>query len=355
MQSARIAAVLTTVLVCGCCFGRAPGKIGAYYFDGWTSGSYHLRERLLTEFADRQPLWGWNDDSLTTVEVQIDYAADHGLSFFAFDWYYPEGPQKTTPLNTGLELYLKARNRNRLEFCLLVANHGGFRIGPQDWDSVWNLWRPLLQHPQHLRTRGKPLLIFFSPRELLSAFGSTETLRTAFAELQTSAARAGLPAIEIAACATPGPENGWSDLRELESAGFTCFTGYNYSGYINKGREKIQAFANMMEGHAHIRERFAAKSSLPYLPVVTAGWDKRPWEDAQSTETQSVYYPDRTPVQLRRFIGQAFDWMNKNPARTMPERIVLIYAWNEYGEGGYVAPTIGNGTRYLEAIRDSLR
>ena len=32
-------------------------------------------------------------------------------------------------------------------------------------------------------------------------------------------------------------------------------------------------------------------------------------------------------------------------------RVFLIYAWNEYGEGGIVAPTRGDGFMKLETIR----
>ena len=38
------------------------------------------------------------------MQKQIDYCADHGIAFWAFDWYYPEGKDKTTPLNNALGL-----------------------------------------------------------------------------------------------------------------------------------------------------------------------------------------------------------------------------------------------------------
>jgi hypothetical protein len=328
----------------------SPPTLGAYYFDGWTSTSTHLRPRLLTEFADRQPVWGWHDDSLTTVEIQIDYAADAGLRFFAFDWYYPEGPDKYSPLNTGLDFYLRASNRDRLQFCLLVANHSGFRIGPADWTAVCDLWLPLLAHPQHLRTRGRPLIIFFAPGELLNAFGSPQALRAAFDALQARARAAGLPGVEIAACATPGPENNWNNLNALVDAGFTCLTGYNYVGHPRKGPEMIQAYSTLIAGHVDIWNRFAAKDVLPYIPVVTAGWDSRPWEAPTTTTSQSLYYPDRTPTQFAQYMKEAEHWLTTNPTKTLPERIILIYAWNEYGEGGYIAPTLGTGTLYLDSL-----
>jgi hypothetical protein len=29
---------------------------------------------------------------------------------------------------------------------------------------------------------------------------------------------------------------------------------------------------------------------------------------------------------------------------------LLVYAWNENGEGGYLTPTAADGTQYLEAV-----
>ena len=331
-------------------------KAGAYYFDGWTGQTRHLTERLETEFFDREPVWGWRDDSLDVMEQQIDYAADNALAFFAFDWYYPEGENKETPLNTGLELYLQSNNRDRLEFCLLVANHGGFRIGPGDWEIVCDKWIALFKQPTHLMVNGKPLIIFFSPWELKKAFGGTaEGVKQAFEAFRQKAAANGLKGVAIAACCTPGPENNWSDLDDLAASGYDIFTGYNYHGYINKGGVKIQAFANMIEGHEDIWNRFAVKTSVPYIPVVTTGWDKRPWEAADlAPEKQSPYYPDRTHLQVADFVERAIRWMDQHPERTTEERLVLLYAWNENGEGGYLTPTKSQGDIYLRAIGDVL-
>ena len=74
------------------------------------------------------------------MKKQIDYCADHGIGFWAFDWYYPEGPSKETPLNNALDLYRKAPNRGRLKFCLLEVNHPPYRIGPKDWDVCCKIW-----------------------------------------------------------------------------------------------------------------------------------------------------------------------------------------------------------------------
>lgn len=34
-------------------------------------------------------------------------------------------------------------------------------------------------------------------------------------------------------------------------------------------------------------------------------------------------------------------WLEKNKKYTMDD-IAIVYAWNEYGEGAYIAPTVGD-------------
>ena len=89
---------------------KPKAMVGAYYFDGWSgkTDEIHLPKLLTTEYAERKPVWGWHDDTVEIMQQQIDYCADHDIAFWAFDWYYPEGENKTTPLNNALDLYLKA-------------------------------------------------------------------------------------------------------------------------------------------------------------------------------------------------------------------------------------------------------
>jgi len=352
---------LSLARIVGCVIALSPvalhaqaprAKVGAYYFDGWSGKTHHVTDRLKTEFAHRKPVWGWLDDTDQIMRRQIDLAADHGIAFFAFCWYWPEEQEKNTPLNNALELYLRAENNRRLEFCLLVANHGGFRIGPKDWDTVCGRWIELFRRPTHVKVNGKPLLIFFSPAELLNSFGSPAAVKGAFDDLRRRCRDAGLGGVSIAACATPGPEHGWNDLAQLTAAGFDLFTGYNYPGAGRRGKEPLRPFAELVDGSIGVWNGFAQKSRLPYAPAVTSGWDMRPWEKADlPAEKQSPYYPDRTPQAVRQFVEHAIAWLDRNPALALPERLVMIYAWNENGEGGYLTPTEADGDAYLKAVR----
>ncbi len=330
---------------------RPKAPVGAYYFDGWsgrnahagdprepwaTNAPSHLTRRMIEEFPEREPVWGWRDDSLAIMERQIDLAADHGVSFFAFCWYWHDNGRainepaiRSDPLHTGLELYLKARNRQRLRFCLLVANHAGFEIRGTNWMRAADYWMPYLRDPQYVTVGGKPLVIVFQPQ------GGD---RDGFAYLQRTAREAGLPGVALAGCGAGNAE-----------MGYTHRTHYNIVPGYSAGPQS-RTYAELVRAH---RDAWKGSREQPYLPTVTAGWDKRPWEGPQGLNQQpGWYFPDRTPDQFADFLRDAIRWMDEHPDETTAERIVLVYAWNEFGEGGYIAPTKGDPqAAYLNALR----
>jgi hypothetical protein len=331
---------------------RKTATVGVYYFDGWagrnrraddpnepwaTNAPTHLTRRMVEEFPGREPIWGWRDDTMQIMERQIDVAADNGISFFAFCWYWRDsgGPINTEaikndPLHTSMELFMRARNNDRMKFCLMLANHQGSEIkGTEAWKQAADFWIPYFKHPRYMTVGGKPLIIVFD------ADGGD---KDGFAYLQDAAHKAGLPGVAIASC--------WSGPPEM---GYTLKTHYNIIRGYTAGSE-AHPYSELLKDH---EDRWEGAAAQPYMPIVIAGWDKRPWERAQSSnQRNSWYYPDATPEQFAAHLRDAIAWMDAHPDSTPAERIVMVYAWNEYGEGGYLPPTKGdpNG-RYLAALR----
>ena len=327
-------------------------SVGAYYFDGWAgqnrwandpaqpwakNAPTHLTRRMIEEFPEREPIWGWRDDTLPIMEQQIDLAADHGLEWFAFCWYWHDNAKpinhaaiESDPKHTSMNLFLKAKNNKRLKFCMLVANHAGFDIkGPDQWKAAAEFWMPYFKHPQHLTVDGKPLIIIFN------AAGAA---KADLDILQSTAKQAGLPGIAVACC-------GGGTIEQ----GYTLKTHYNLNkGYIDKSEQ--HSYSELVPHH---HSAWQGSKAQPYIPVVTTGWDKRPWEGPNGLgQKEGWYFPDRTPDQTAGLLADAIKWMNANPDQTTTERLVLLYAWNEFGEGGYIAPTKGepNGET-LKAIQ----
>ena len=95
------------------------------------------------------------------------------------------------------------------------------------------------------------------------------------------------------------------------------------------------------------------------------GWDRRTrvlnpvsWESFQLEKDAVQYYYERgTPEELAAHIGRGVAWFKKHPGKNGVE-LVLVYAWNENDEGGWLVPALpppdGEGTARLDALRKVL-
>ncbi|MDP4226210.1 MAG: glycoside hydrolase family 99-like domain-containing protein [Bacteroidota bacterium] len=328
--------------------------VGAYYFDGWAgknsnannpdepwakTAPTHLTRRMVEEFSDREPVWGWRDDSQAIMEKQIDLAADNGINFFAYCWYWRDsnGPINTEGINkltlhSSMNFYLKAKNKKRMKFCLLVANHQGSEIkGVENWEKAADFWMQYFKDPQYVKVNGKPLVIIFNTSGI-----DNEDI----AMMQNVAKKHGLAGLTIAGCGNTTDKN--FDIR----------THYNMNpGYV-AGHEE-HPYKELVDTH---KKQWIGTEKQPYLPEVTVGWDKRPWEDKTGHgiggAKEGWYFPHRTPAEFHGFLSDAVNWMNEHPKQTTRERMVLVYAWNELGEGGYLMPTKGDPDgSYLKVIK----
>jgi hypothetical protein len=104
-----------------------------------------------------------------------------------------------------------------------------------------------------------------------------------------------------------------------------------------------------------------ATSGLPVVPTVMAGWDRRPrvetpvpWENSQRPGAGLEYYfaaPD--PAQLAAHVKSALAFIKRQPANARAPA-VLVYAWNENDEGGWLVPTRPCDDAHLRALHQAL-
>ena len=48
------------------------------------------------------------------------------------------------------------------------------------------------------------------------------------------------------------------------------------------------------------------------------------------------------------------DRIKANPSAVNDDKVINVYAWNEYGEGGYLTPSTGLGNALLEGLKAGL-
>lgn len=320
---------------------KARIKLGAYYFDGWAGKCpyddgtpanawakgmpSHFTKKLATTYAGRMPLWGWRDDSRAIMERQIDLAADNGIAYFAFCWYWStnQGPINIPAIESdskhqSMYSFINAGNNNKMEFCLLVANHQGCEIiGEAAWKQAADYWLKLFKNPRYLKTEGKPLIIIFSPS------GSN---KAGLDYLQEIAKRAGFPGVAVACCGSGKPEDGFS-LRTH----YNILPASNHLSEAHPYQELVNNSVGVWSGSIQ----------QPYIPVATVGWDRRPWEAPDGYGSGSPvtwYFEGNTPEAVGGLVNQMTAWMEAHSAQTTRDKLALLYAWNEIGEGGWLVP-----------------
>lgn len=345
---------LWRLMITGTAFAQQSGvKMGAYYFDGW-SGTYpyHITSSLVDSFPEREPKWGWRTSSQDIVDQQIKEAADAGLGFFSFCWYFAgQTNYRNEALNRALSFYQKSKNKSRLNFCLMVANHKGFEIGPLDWDFVSSEWIKYFVDASYLQVNKRPLIIFFSFNDLLKSFESEENLAAAFQKLRDNARTQGLRGVSIAVCMN----NTASDtlIKTAENCGVDILTGYNYhsAGFGNK---RVIPVDSLLISERRVWDDLSNRTKLKYIPVSTMNWDPRPWANKSNDYNKAPYYTGFSPASVYRSITNCVNWITSNQSKVPAEKIGILYAWNENGEGAYLTPS-KNGTNMLDGVKKALK
>jgi hypothetical protein len=335
-------------------------KLGAYYFGGWGGKNIkddgtpanawaaglptHVSERMYNEFSGRKPIWGWRDDDSSIMKQQIDLASKNGLSYFAFCWFWSkdkgamnEAQIKANTRNAPMYQFMKASNNNKMQYCLMIANHKGAEIiGTEAWKAAADFWiKEYFKHPRYLTLNGKPVVMIFLPGE---------TTPEALDYLQQAAKAAGLPGVEIV---------GLGVGKAKKENGYTLSSIYNTNPGYNKPSEE-HSYTELVKAH---QDRWYDPHPLPYIPVATAGWDRRPWEGPQGlfgvgvTEL-SWYFTGKTPQLFEAHLDAMAKWIETHPDQVTSDRLALVYAWNEMGEGSWLAPTVEDPKgAYLKAIK----
>jgi hypothetical protein len=310
-------------------------QIGVYYCPGW-SPDQRSRWEKQREYPERDPVLGWYEEGNPAVaDWHIRWALENGITFFVYDWYWQDGKEVLTAgLNDG---FLEAQYRDRLRFAVMWANHPPFsNHTAEQLAAVTDYWvERYFKRPNYLTVDGKVYVNFFAPAELLRCMGSAETVRAAFEAMRARVRAAGLAGLHIGACIGPDP----ATSAAYAAAGFDSITAYNY---LRTGAATRQSsYRQFMRGHEAIWRGMRAASALPYVPVLTVGWDARPWH-GQRTERKFC----RRTEDFAEGLQSLRAYLDASGGR-----MAILEAWNEWGEGSYIEPNAEFGFEDLEAIR----
>ena len=317
---------------------RGEFEVGMYYFPGWHTYS---RWSVLDGFPERRPILGYyREGDPAVADWHIKWMVEHGVTFIVYDWYWSAGARQLEhALHQG---FFNAKYRDKIKFCLLWANHNAPKTSSaEDMVNVTNFWLDnYFLRPEYFKIDGKPVVVIFSPHRLTDDMG-IEGVRQAFDKSREMAKARGLAGIYFVGCA--GPSRG--QLEALEKEGYDAATGYNYPSAGDKGRA-VAPYDDMVTGYQEIWNTIADSTSLRYIPVTEPGWDSRPWHGPNARMRTG-----KTPGKFKQMLENAREFVEQRNPDARP-KIVLIEAWNEFGEGDYVEPHQEFGFAHVDAIRE---
>lgn len=309
-----------------------PHLVGSYYFPGHFNAQ---RWVPMAEYHHPYPLLGYYRDGEPEVaDWHIKWAVEHGIGFFAFDWYYDYRTGQVHEHNKALDQgFLRARYRDLMKFCIFWCNE---EAGAVDYteDQMLLLARTLrdryLRQPNYLKFDGQAVLMVSQPQRLIQRFG----VEGCAAIWQKLSAAAGVPLFPIAEQHT--------DQAKLKAAGFGACAAYNYAGVNLPPGQRQAPYDTMVTGYEDLWKQATTNAVLPYLVPVSPGWDSRPWYG-----DRAMVRTDPRPEKFRRMCEAAKRYVN--PALN----VIIAECWNEFGEGSYIEPCTQYGFGYLDAMRDA--
>ncbi len=333
-----------------------------YFGKGWTQFQSLRDAKPLYpgHLFPKYPLWGeYNEAEPEWAEREIDAAASHGIDVWMHCWYWHEGVQRCQQqLESG---FLKARNRDRLKFALMWANH--------DWSNHWpgtseGMTAPMsrqrhteedmmkvidyaIEHyfrqSNYWRIDGAVVFGIYSIDTLLRDLPAERWLRV-LAQMRERVAKAGIGDLHLQANSV-SPAN----AAKVKGLGFQTATLYNTAGPTVAGVPKggRVPYGKMAAKAIPYWRQLRDVCPVPFFPDCTVGWDNSPRVGASARMVTQ-----RSPDQFERLMVAAKYFLAESSA---VRKTVFLSSWNEWTEDHVLVPDTVYGYSYLETIRRVFR
>jgi len=330
--------------------------------------------RFAGHYQPKVPLWGYEmDDDPEVMEKWIDAATGHGVNLFIFDWYWFDGgPFLESSIDNG---FLQAKNNEKMHFYIMWANHD---VKKNYWnhykyDSDSLLWtgsvdqenyriivdrviRQYFHRSNYFKIDGKPVFSIFNFNKFIEDFNGLDGAREALDYFRDETIKAGFPGLHLQIIAFGGNERNPGILRSQLSEGksnseIVSYLGINSVTKYNWGQgEGVEDYITWGEEAMTRREHWDEALDIPYFPNVSIGWDDTPRFPAKG-ESNVIHY-NNSPESFAAYLQRAKDYLDEHPDQP---RLITLFSWNEWVEGGYLLPDMRWEYGYLEAVEKVIK
>ena len=305
------------------------------------------------------------------MEQEIGFAASAGIDYWAFGY---EGlcNQFRQPLRDALNAYLASPQKNRVNFCVIVncpdaakakwyeppsVRHTEDEIA-QDWTTNYVAdIVALTRQASYQRVLGNRLLVYLYMPEFLGE-GRRHTpapmsrVERCLRELRERLTATGGSNPYIAGMINP-PAKKWEAL--YDKGLLDCVTLYHQRyGGTNLQYGTLWGFIQSTTLFGTFK-----RPDLKVIPPTMSGANGMP-RYKKGGEFPMWDWTEPASGELTAHLSGAFDYVAQHPAKC-EANTVIMYAWNEHSEGGFVCPTMGEPpdywpvTRQIDELREALK
>jgi hypothetical protein len=299
------------------------------------------------------------------TEQEIKYAADAGIDYWAFCYYakYKSG----WGLRDNYEAYLASPNKNRIKSSfILIGEHIGKGLSKKagqlpnaarnDWENLVNEIVPLLSDSAYQKVcGGRPLVYIIGPDKLSMALGdpatkgevSVENLKSAVVYLRERSVAAGAGDPYVIGMNSGGI---WSSMY-VDKAGLNAVSAYRGAfGSTKEGTPYSQLWENIQAKFINGGIGLGSNAKREMVLPLMSGASHEPRHERNPEQFGPDYYLEPEPGEFKSLVLSGLTWVHRNK-KNCPAQSLLIYAWNEHSEGGFICPTMGEAPDYKPNTR----
>lgn len=305
-------------------------------------------------------------DDNKTLRWQANIAKENGVYGFCYYHYWFDGHML---MQKPMENMLKDHSIT-LPFCICWANEDWTRAwakrsrevlisqtygDKKDWKAHFEYFLPFFRDERYIKIDGKPFLVLYRPEII-------QPLEEMVSYWKKLAKEAGFPGLTL--CYQKSTyDHTTQKTGHLFDYGIEYQPGKAMQAIVQKGGAiAVQKALNILVNQFHLPQ--SACSTIWYryddvwneilrtvpkdekmIPGAFVDWDNTPRYGTKSSFCRGV-----TPEKFQNYLEQQIVRAKEIYKKDM----LFMFAWNEWGEGGYLEPDEGRQDRMLKAIRNAL-
>lgn len=280
----------------------------------------------------------------TDDEIAFAGTAGAGIDYWIFGTLPASAGRNGWGLYWNLDAFLESERKLEMNYALM------YRLDSvDDWAEYDVAVEEMVWHAKQSNyqtvVNGRPLIYLIRYKDLSVTLGDPEdgssvaNLAAALQELRDSFAAAGLPDPYVVGSRVAA--NVYDDGNWIDGAGFNAGSDYRPAYGASAAGTTFSTLPDTLQPYWDLN---GEQLSAALVPAIVCGADNRP--RYESGYGLPAFYQEPEPGDLTKLLNRAMNYVvghrDECEANT-----VLMYAWNENSEGGYLCPTIGESPDYI--------